>query len=1123
MFDNFDKNQNSANIYSEIVNGVCLVIFGAHEFLLYFPDSTGETLALSSSSAMKIPCIEHLEKPEAPSFPDAYPVYLAFQIIVQIIDAQADFLLPLLQSTEPTPEKEILLAIEMAKSAGPGLFYSLFLLSVSSIEEDFFLRVLKSIERYAQIVGLLGLVSYRDAILINLCKVCITSIFSTTNDYSCIPPDIEPFNINGLHNRTAVYVLSDRNIHLLNCLVQVSDVLVDVMDSKMWFAILETLSFADHLANSSKIFKKMESNASMLLDTNQTGKQDSVRLRSSTTPGHLSFLELYACRVTHPLNEIHTSLFAAASKHIFERTSSMKLRAFTEFVRALCRLAQETTSTVNSAMLANLGKETIKSSDEKSYAVSKLHEISISNLSRLLSADFQMFDMVSTQFINIAHSPGCSSIVRSQVCNSLGDIIVSASLHELFSNQEIETHVLGSVKILMAFESRTETPMEPESYILRSFLPEVRRLGIEIIYKLLQTSGQNIKSSWLLIFEVIFQAIHSHSANIAKRARLTDMPKNFQESAILLPSSPITSPSNVSESPTQMDPAPVISSKSNLLIRVGFPCIQLVVSDFLNLLNPIPLSKCIETLTSFGSLSDDLNISLTSIGLLWTLCDYILTQRQELERTKPADEPRDSAVVTSPLEELALDLSILEEPICVKTMDTLWMYLLRNLSELCSDERPEVRNSANQTLFRTISMNGSRLTLQSWDLCISHVLFPLLDRIRSSSSANTGKSWDETKSLTLSGVTKSLIDFLPVLMGLGERFDRHWVVFLNYMKNTCLESSQDVALVSLKNFKLLVQYAKGTTDHPISEELQSKLLPLWNVAFEVWVAIGQGILDSADENNAEGDVASGLPLVTWSDGATPYLLQGPFSQEVISMYSSIIFELHPVIKSTFANEEFDVVTSLLKNLLLYHSKPITGATQSRLRVDAVMDLDQLTNSQSSYMDIMAGKLDFSGLVDVKFSILSILSDLISFPFIPFKPLDTQNSGESENEKGLLFIMCGIKKHTYIALARKAYLLMSTMFDELREETKTYSSGAFENALRAMIIPVRYKHEGPSVGTKDPTPLWKTAAILSQKIISESLFVLAEIYEDDKDIDQQKLHSLYTSILDYLQEFLLSNR
>lgn len=52
------------------------------------------------------------------------------------------------------------------------------------------------------------------------------------------------------------------------------------------------------------------------------------------------------------------------------------------------------------------------------------------------------------------------------------------------------------------------------------------------------------------------------------------------------------------------------------LIRVAFQCLQLVVTDFLPLMPWRCLPLCLETTSKFGSQTQELNISLTAIGLM---------------------------------------------------------------------------------------------------------------------------------------------------------------------------------------------------------------------------------------------------------------------------------------------------------------------------------------------------------------------------------------------------------------------------------------------------------------------------------------------------------------------------
>ena len=61
---------------------------------------------------------------------------------------------------------------------------------------------------------------------------------------------------------------------------------------------------------------------------------------------------------------------------------------------------------------------------------------------------------------------------------------------------------------------------------------------------------------------------------------------------------------------------------SENLIRVAFQCLQLVVTDFLPVMPWRCLPLCVDTAAKFGSQTQELNISLTAVGLM--VCGNVL-------------------------------------------------------------------------------------------------------------------------------------------------------------------------------------------------------------------------------------------------------------------------------------------------------------------------------------------------------------------------------------------------------------------------------------------------------------------------------------------------------------------
>ncbi len=123
------------------------------------------------------------------------------------------------------------------------------------------------------------------------------------------------------------------------------------------------------------------------------------------------------------------------------------------------------------------------------------------------------------------------------------------------------------------------------------------------------------------------------------------------------------------------------------------------------------------------------------------------------------------------------------------TQQEMWECLFSVLRPLGTDRRPEVRNCALITLFKTLTTHAGHLQLSSWPSVLNSLLFPLLDDVRNLAasaadvkidnelgggvmmlvhhSRNTAqKQWDETKVLAMGGIVRvmkiSLVQRVPV-------------------------------------------------------------------------------------------------------------------------------------------------------------------------------------------------------------------------------------------------------------------------------------------------------------------------------------------------------------------------
>nr|XP_042710676.1 protein MON2 homolog isoform X6 [Chrysemys picta bellii] len=267
------------------------------------------------------------------------------------------------------------------------------------------------------------------------------------------------------------------------------------------------------------------------------------------------------------------------------------------------------------------------------------------------------------------------------------------------------------------------------------------------------------------------------------------------------------------------------SDQGESLIRTAFQCLQLVVTDFLPTMPCTCLQIVVEVAGSFGLHNQELNISLTSIGLLWNISDYFFQRGETIEKELNKEE----AVLQKQAEEKGVLLNRPFHP--APPFDCLWLCLYAKLGELCVDPRPAVRKSAGQTLFSTIGAHGTLLQHSTWHTVIWKVLFHLLDRVRESSTTadkekiesgggnilihhsrdTAEKQWAETWVLTLAGVARIFNTRRYLLQPLGD-FSNAWDVLLDHIQSAALSKNNEVSLAALKSFQEILQIVSPVRD-----------------------------------------------------------------------------------------------------------------------------------------------------------------------------------------------------------------------------------------------------------------------------------------------------------------------
>lgn len=272
------------------------------------------------------------------------------------------------------------------------------------------------------------------------------------------------------------------------------------------------------------------------------------------------------------------------------------------------------------------------------------------------------------------------------------------------------------------------------------------------------------------------------------------------------------------------------------LIRIAFQCLQGVVSDYMAQIDSECVILIIAAIVKFATQLHDLNVSLTAIGLLWNVADYLHQNKSKIENeTLEFSNEKDA-------QNLAFIYEFVRQS-GLNNYDSIWMALFAKLSEICIDPRPAIRKSACQTLFATITTHGDILEIQTWHAVLWQILFPLLHQVRTRScvaldmkmhtptstslysdsiggdddSLNSGceslvmhhsrntaqKQWSETQVLAITGVTKVFTIKREKLSQI-QNFDKAWNVLLEFIKTAALSKVFEVSLAALKCFQDLL-------------------------------------------------------------------------------------------------------------------------------------------------------------------------------------------------------------------------------------------------------------------------------------------------------------------------------
>lgn len=223
----------------------------------------------------------------------------------------------------------------------------------------------------------------------------------------------------------------------------------------------------------------------------------------------------------------------------------------------------------------------------------------------------------------IIRLPFAPQAIRVQAAHVLDEILLIVP-RNLSITGEVQAQVQR--RVLNALARQVVPDPSVPSHQQTSTSVELRRMGLEMLHQILQTSGHT-----LVVGEIIFQMLESvcRPTLTPNISALVQPSTRVSVDSVTVLNSPF-SPVIRAKPPPPLDMGNPTGKSYIGLVKIAFQSLTLVC-DSVSSLSPEHLRLCISTLGQFGRHAD-INIALTAaVSLLWSVSDVIQSKRKNDE------------------------------------------------------------------------------------------------------------------------------------------------------------------------------------------------------------------------------------------------------------------------------------------------------------------------------------------------------------------------------------------------------------------------------------------------------------------------------------------------------------
>lgn len=605
----------------------------------------------SQWSTLKTPCLEHLDKADPPSLPDTYIYSLVLTCITHISESLAKFVLPLTVHHESKTRKKktedttgldsgttdpgssirrlsrtqsfrrktvpvnpldltdhaaypyIQASSSLVTHCWPAVLATCSTFLNAALDTEYYRALVRAIQKFTQVSGLLRLTTPRDAFLTTLSKAAVpsnllmasisspkmttaekTSVF--TNAKGLLSVDSlasQASSTSADRDRrpshdASMPALGARNLLCLRALLNLAIALGPTLQSG-WSIVFETLQIADLV----------------MAFSSQHGRTSSALATRTDFEGAAEKMEA------------ETSAVQAAARRLFESTVDYPNESFKEVLIALCALLNPK-STAESGQktptasgrpqilhqrrmgsVSSISLSTEANSRDSAFALNKIGELAALNEARLSQYEpaESGWDILVTQIVRFSSDGRNAVPTRLLAADILSRTVRDIAEFSMTDEQreDIQARILLAIQAQISALHHSNTADEDTR---RETDVRVHQIALEALKGVIEQCGESLVAGWGAVFDSLMSVFLDEATYASYHHASAD-----------------------SMVPDLSERSRAVHVVSRPLARSAFATVHLVCSDFMSAVPDGCLSTLLELLLRFSSQQEDLNMSLT--------------------------------------------------------------------------------------------------------------------------------------------------------------------------------------------------------------------------------------------------------------------------------------------------------------------------------------------------------------------------------------------------------------------------------------------------------------------------------------------------------------------------------